>query len=366
MSTMARKTLLPPHPLALQLRALRTQAWPDGEERELSKKESYKGYKGRHVREINRYEEPKFDATAAKQQELRLVLQVRDLLVQRRGGLIDMTELAIRHPKLAETAVEYPGIFNVVDYGTQSRLLSLTPEAQFLVQQEDCLKEERSLRVLPKLLMLSGKRLPLENLGFWAMDLGLPNDLSGFLSRHREVFEVSTTLDCTTWVKLGSWDPALAVSVAEIEDRRREDGSMSQMEMYTPKGYVLSKRHRKVLARFREAPFVSPYTDFRDLEPLKIKFEKHAVAGMQELLSLTTHKNFVLSTLAELKTEFSFSNKPLDLLLRHPEYFYVSPVGKQETVFLRSAYCNGDLVKKSPLVLVREQFLKLLDRQREY
>lgn len=137
-------------------------------------------------------------------------------------------------------------------------------------------------------------------------------------------------------------------------------GTMSQMEMWTPKGYILSKRHRKVLARFREAPFVSPFSDFRDLEPLKIKFEKHAVAGMQELLNLTLHKNLVLSSLAELKTEFSFSNKPLDLVLRHPEYFYVSPVGEQETVFLRSAYRNGELARRSSLASIREQLAKLL------
>lgn len=135
--------------------------------------------------------------------------------------------------------------------------------------------------------------------------------------------------------------------------------------MWTPKGYVLSKRHRKVLARFREAPFVSPYADYRDLEPLKIKFEKHAVAGMQELLSLTLHKSLALSTMAEFRTGFSFSKKPLDLLLRHPEYFYVSPVGRQETVFLRSAYSSGELIKKSPSVLIREKFTKLLDIQRE-
>jgi len=136
------------------------------------------------------------------------------------------------------------------------------------------------------------------------------------------------------------------------------------MEMWTPKGYALSKRHRKILARFREAPFVSPYADYRDLEPLKIKFEKHAVAGMQELLNLTLCKSLLLSTLAEFKTDFSFSKKPLDLLLRHPEYFYVSPVGEQETVFLRSAYSSGELAKTSPLLLVREQFTKLLDTKK--
>lgn len=222
MSAMVARRLLVLHPRAMYLRALRTQAWPDGEE-ESSKTVSR--YKGKYVREIIRYKESEFDVTAAKQQQLRLVLQVRELVVQRPGGVMDMSELATRHPSLVEVALEYPGIFNVLDYGTRSRLLCLTPEAQSLLQQEECLKEERSVRVLRKLLMLSGeKRLPLQWLGLLAMDLGLPNDLSDVVSRYRELFKVSTTRDYTTWVSLGSWDPTLAVSYAEIEDRQRQAG----------------------------------------------------------------------------------------------------------------------------------------------
>jgi len=224
MSAMAARRLLILHPRAMHLRALRTQAWPDGEE-ESPKSESR--YKGKFIREIIRYKESEFDATAAKQQELRLVMQVRELLVQRPGKLMDMSELATRHPSLAEAVLEYPGIFNVLDYGTRSRLLCLTAEAQSLLQQEESLKEERSVRVLRKLLMLSGKkRLPLRSLGLLAMDLGLPNNLNDFVSRYQEFFKVSTTLDYATWVSLGSWDPALAVSYAETEDRQRQAGKL--------------------------------------------------------------------------------------------------------------------------------------------
>ncbi|KAG0582430.1 hypothetical protein KC19_3G059100 [Ceratodon purpureus] len=365
MSAMAARRLLIRHPCGFHLRGLRTQAWPDGDEESGPKRVSR--FKGRTVREIIRYSEEEFDNAAAKQQELRNVMQVRALLGQRPGRLMDVSELSALHPNLAEAVRDYPGVFKVVDYGAGSSLLCFTAEAEALLKQEESLREEmeaRSVRVLRKLLMLSvDRRLSLGRVGFWATDFGLPDDLSDLVSRYREFFELSTTLDYTTWVSLALWDPALAVSYAEIEDRQRQAGTMTQMEMWTPKGYVLSKRHRKVLARFREAPFVSPYTDYRDLESLKMKFEKHAVAGMQELLNLTLYKSLMLSTLAEFKTEFSFSRKPLDLVLRHPEYFYVSPVGKQETVFLRSAYRSGELVKKSPLVLIREQFVKLLDKK---
>lgn len=355
--------MLHPRALNLNLKGLRTQAMPDGREEKARPKRNF-DLKGRTVREIIRSREEDFDHVAAKQQGLRTVLKVRDLLMRRPGRLMDIAELSTRHPDLAEAVLDYPGIFNVIDYGTGSSLFCFTAEAEALLKQEDNLKdttEAHSLRVIRKILMLSvEKRLPLRRLGLLAMDLGLPSDFSDLLSRHRDFFKLSTTLDYTTWVSLASWDPELAVSYAEIDEKQRMDGTMSQMEMWTPKGYILSKRHRKVLARFREAPFVSPFSDFRDLEPLKIKFEKHAVAGMQELLNLTLHKNLVLSSLAELKTEFSFSNKPLDLVLRHPEYFYVSPVGEQETVFLRSAYRNGELARRSSLASIREQLAKLL------
>lgn len=142
-------------------------------------------------------------------------------------------------------------------------------------------------------------------------------------------------------------------------------GMMSQKEMWLPKGYNLSKKHRKLLARFREAPFVSPYGDPRDFNSLDLKFEKHAVAGMQELLSLTVEKKILLDTILEFESEFSFSHKPLNLILRHPHLFYVSSTGDQETVFLRETYHRGILIKKNPLAFVMEQFVKLLECQEQ-
>lgn len=138
-------------------------------------------------------------------------------------------------------------------------------------------------------------------------------------------------------------------------------GMMTDMEMWMPKGNVLSRRHRKFLARFRESPFVSPYADSQGLNSLDIKLERHAVAGLHELLSLTLEKSLVLDTLTGFKTEFSFSHKPLNLALRHPELFYVSAINKQEVVFLRAAYDRGTILEKNSQVLLREQFAKLLE-----
>lgn len=81
----------------------------------------------------------------------------------------------------------------------------------------------------------------------------------------------------------------------------------------------------------------------------------------------------MFSFLVEFKIEFSFLNKLLDFVLRYLEYFYVLLVGKQEIVFLCFVYSSGEFVKKSFLILIREQFMKLLDikkvdlkRQQDY
>jgi hypothetical protein len=228
MSAIAGRRMVIQHSRAFHLRGLRTQAWPDGDEEAAPKRISR--FKGRTVREIIRYSEDEFDNAAATQQEQRLVMQVQELLVRRPGRLIDVSELSALHPNLAEAIGDYPGVFKVVAYGAGSSLVCLTAEAEALLKQEESLKEENeahSVRVLRKFLMLSvAKRLPLRSLRLLATDFGLPNDFSDLVSRYPEFFELSTTLDYTTWVGLASWDPELAVSYAEIEDRQRQAGKV--------------------------------------------------------------------------------------------------------------------------------------------
>lgn len=228
MSAMAVRRMLIRHPRGFHSRGLRTQARPDGEEESTPKRKH--NFKGRTVREIIRYSEKDFDNVAAKQIELRLVMQVRELLGRRPGQLMDVAELSTLHPNLLKSVRNYPGIFKVVEYRTGSSLLCFTAEAEALLKQEQSLKEEteaRAVRVLRKMLMLSGdKRLSLRRVAYLTTDLGLPDDLGDLVSRYQELFEVSTTLDSTRWVSLASWDPQLAVSYAEIEDRQRQAGAV--------------------------------------------------------------------------------------------------------------------------------------------
>lgn len=227
MSATATRRLSIRHPLILHLRTLRTQAWPNREEDDSTPTRNPR-FKSRTIREIIRYTESEFDNAAVKQQALRPILQVRELLSRHPGGLLDMAELSTQHPSLADTVLDHPAIFNVLDYNTRSRLVCFTPEAQAIFNQEECLKEEieaRSVRVMRKILMLSGeKRLDLGKLGLLAMDLGLVNEFADLVRRHGEFFRVEMMLDRTTWVGIGAWDPGLAVSCAEVGERERQAG----------------------------------------------------------------------------------------------------------------------------------------------
>jgi len=67
-----------------------------------------------------------------------------------------------------------------------------------------------------------------------------------------------------------------------VDEKTLEELITTTMEKFVvPKGYYdLWKRHQKMLARFRNVPFVSPYEDPWDFkDSLEIKFEKHVVAG---------------------------------------------------------------------------------------
>lgn len=62
------------------------------------------------------------------------------------------------------------------------------------------------------------------------------------------------------------------------------------------------------------------------------------------------------------------------MLIRHPDYFYVSRKGSRDTVFLRGAFEKIDvggnrkeyaLIDKHPLVLVKEKFAALVGVERQ-
>jgi hypothetical protein len=125
--------------------------------------------------------------------------------------------------------------------------------------------------------------------------------------------------------------------------------------------------------KFHELEAPTPYEDSSKLHPASAEAEKRAVLTVQEVLSLTLEKRIVVDHLTHFRKEFKFSNQIRGMLLRHPEYFYVSRKGARETVFLRDAFEGihrpGQrqecfLRDKHPLVLVKEKFAALMQVKR--
>jgi hypothetical protein len=136
--------------------------------------------------------------------------------------------------------------------------------------------------------------------------------------------------------------------------------------LHLPKAYKLSTKHKVLLYKFRKEPFVSPYQDVSTLgDASPIRLEKHAVNGLHELLSLTLEKRILVDRLTNFTKDFTFSYKIRNLLFKHPHTFYVSAIGNRDTVFLREAYKGGKLLAKHPLILAKDQFVRLMEFRRD-
>jgi hypothetical protein len=136
--------------------------------------------------------------------------------------------------------------------------------------------------------------------------------------------------------------------------------------LHLPKAYKLSTKHKVMLYKFRKEPFVSPYQDVSTLgDASPIRLEKHAVTGLHELLNLTLEKRILVDHLTNFTKDFTFSYKIRNLLFKHPHTFYVSTIGNRDTVFLREAYKGGKLLEKHPLILAKDQFVRLMEFRRD-
>jgi phosphopantothenoylcysteine synthetase/decarboxylase len=96
------------------------------------------------------------------------------------------------------------------------------------------------------------------------------------------------------------------------------------------------------------------------LNPSTPEAEKAAVLVVHELLSLTSEKKILVDHLTHFRRDFKFSQRIRAMLIRHPEYFYVSLKGTRDSVFLREAYDNTELKEKDPLVLLKERMAELV------
>jgi hypothetical protein len=172
-------------------------------------------------------------------------------------------------------------------------------------------------------------------------------------------------------LELTHWDPELAVSAAELaeeENRAREaeernliiDRPLKFNRVKLPKGLKLTRGEARRIAQFKEMPYISPYADFSHLRPGSAEKEKHACGVVHEILSLTVEKRTLVDHLTHFREEFRFSQSLRGMIIRHPDMFYVSFKGDRDSVFLREAYKDSQLIEKNKLVLLKEKMRALV------
>lgn len=172
-------------------------------------------------------------------------------------------------------------------------------------------------------------------------------------------------------LELTHWDPELAVSSAELaeeENRTREldandliiDTPPKFNRVKLPRGLNLSKGEMRRICQFRDMPYISPYSDFSALKSGTLENEKHACGVVHEILSLTVEKRILVDHLTHFRDEFRFSQQLRGMLLRHPDTFYVSLKGDRDSVFLREAYHDSQLIEKDRLLLIKEKLRSLV------
>lgn len=324
-----------------------------------------------------------FDNVIQRDKKLKLVLKLRNILVSNPDRVMSLRDLGrfrrdlglTRKRRLIALLKRFPGVFEVVEEGVYSLRFRLTPAAERLYLDELHLKNESeglAVTKLRKLLMMSqDKRILIEKIAHLKNDLGLPPEFRDTIClRYPQYFRV-VQMDRGPGLELTHWDPELAVSAAEVaeeENRAREeqernliiDRPLKFNRVKLPQGLKLSRGEARRVAQFKEMPYISPYSDFSHLRSGSAEKEKHACGVVHEILSLTLEKRTLVDHLTHFREEFRFSQSLRGMLIRHPDMFYVSLKGDRDSVFLREAYKNSQLVEKSKLVLLKEKMRALV------
>lgn len=333
---------------------------------------------------VKRRKEIPFDSVIQREKKLKFVLRVRKILVSQPDRVMSLRELGKyrrelgldKKRKLIALLRKFPAVFEIMEEGVYSLKFKMTPEAERLYFEELRIRNEMEDLVvvkLRKLLMMSlEKRILLEKIAHLANDLGLPREFRETIChRYPQYFKVVET-ERGPALELTHWDPELAVSAAELsaeENRIREleeqnliiDRPPKFNRVKLPKGLNLSKGEMRKIMQFRDLPYISPYSDFSMLTPGSREKEKHACGVVHEILSLTLEKRTLVDHFTHFREEFRFSQQLRGMLIRHPDMFYVSLKGDRDSVFLREAYRDSQLVDKDRLLLIKEKLRSLVN-----
>ncbi|CAK9140499.1 unnamed protein product [Ilex paraguariensis] len=332
---------------------------------------------------VKRRKEAPFDNVIQRDKKLKLVLKIRKILVSQPDRTMALREMGRfrkvlglqKKRRFIALLRKFPAVFEIVEEGAYLLRFKLTPEAERLYLEEMKIKNEmEDLLVvkLRKLLMMSvDKRILLEKIAHLRTDLGLPLEFRDTICRrYPQYFKIVVTGRGPA-LELTHWDPELAVSAAELaeeENKAREleekdliiDRPLKFNRVTLPKGLKLSKGEMRRIFQFRDMPYISPYSDFSALRAGTLEKERHACAVVHEMLSLTIEKRTLVDHLTHFREEFRFSQQLRGMLVRHPDMFYVSLKGDRDSVFLREAYRDSQLVEKDRLLLIKEKLRALV------
>ncbi|KAG0602738.1 hypothetical protein M758_10G037700 [Ceratodon purpureus] len=349
---------------------------------------------------IKRKKDYKLDSVIQREKKLKRVLKIKEILVKQPGQVMSLRELGKHRRYLGLTGKKriiallnkYPSVFQVYEEGTNMMYFRFTPQAKKQFREELKLKKEMedvAVTKLRKLLMMSiDNSIALQKIRHIRRDLGLPDDFatSDFLPRHRQYFKIGTCALGPLLI-LEEWDATLAVTALEkaaeekLKARQELEAELSRSlgeeveeeesilnrtprfpkkNLNLPKGQQVKKKDREKLLKFQEVPAISPYGDKSKLDPGSQEAEKASVLVVHELLSLTSEKRILVDHLTHFRRDFKFSQRIRSMLIRHPEYFYVSLKGVRDSVFLREAYEDTELKEKDPLVLLKERMADLV------
>lgn len=332
---------------------------------------------------IKRRKENAFDNVIQRDKKLKLVLRIRKILLSQPDRIMALRELGRyrralglnKKRRFIALLKKFPAVFEIVEEGVYSLKFRLTPEAERLYLEEMKVRNEMEdllVMKLRKLLMMSeDKRILLEKISHLRTDFGLPLEFRDTIChRYPQYFKVVSTGRGPA-LELTLWDPDLAVSAAEIaeeENRVKEreardliiDRPPKFKRVKLPKGLNLSKGEMRRISQFRDMPYVSPYADFSHLKSGTTEKEKHACAVVHEILSLTVEKKTLVDHLTHFREEFRFSQQIRGMLIRHPDMFYISLKGDRDSVFLREAYHESQLIEKDRLLLIKEKLRSLV------
>ncbi|KAK3026588.1 hypothetical protein RJ639_041608 [Escallonia herrerae] len=332
---------------------------------------------------VKRRKEVPFDNVIQRDKKLKLVMKIRKILVSQPDRIMSLRELGRFRRELGlqkkrrfiALLRKFPRVFEIEEEGVYSLRFKLTPEAESLYLEELKVRNEmEDLLVvkLRKLLMMSmEKRILLEKIAHLKTDLGLPLEFRDTIChRYPQYFRVVSTGRGPA-LELTHWDPELAVSAAELEEEENQARESQEKDLIIdrplkfnrvrlPRGLNLSKGEMRRICQFRDMPYISPYSDFSELRSGTLEKEKHACGVIHEMLSLTVEKRTLVDHLTHFREEFRFSQQLRGMLIRHPDMFYVSLKGDRDSVFLREAYRDSQLVEKNRLLLIKEKLRSLV------